>query len=204
MPAVKRRLFNVLAAVSLGLLVVIGSLWARSYRIAHGVRVEKSVWPSADSCVFRYLSVRLVLGNWIVSWGREDYDLRRPDGIEWEHAMDLPTFRKEYVAGIKSYHYAYGVRSGDTGYFLGVPLWHGFGIKRDQRTHLGQTFVSNYAVAPAWPATVVMAFLPVLWVTRAVRCRASARRGRCATCGYDMRATPERCPECGTAVGPAA
>jgi hypothetical protein len=49
-------------------------------------------------------------------------------------------------------------------------------------------------------------FLPISCVPLAVwawRIRRERKRGgtkRCVSCGYDLRATPERCPECGTVV----
>jgi len=55
------------------------------------------------------------------------------------------------------------------------------------------------AAAPHWVPMVAFALPPLLWLRRTRRLRRSRVRGRCAQCGYDLRATPDRCPECGTA-----
>ena len=53
--------------------------------------------------------------------------------------------------------------------------------------HFGWLFALT-AVLPAWRGASVL------------RARRRAARNLCRTCGYDLRASPGRCPECGTAV----
>jgi hypothetical protein len=52
-------------------------------------------------------------------------------------------------------------------------------------------------VAYAIPFAIT-AMLPSIWLLSYRRRRRRARVGLCKVCGYDLRASPARCPECGT------
>ena len=64
----------------------------------------------------------------------------------------------------------------------------------------------------AWGASygtivAVLLVFPAMWLlmtgTRWALSQRKRRRHVCVSCGYDLRATPERCPECGRPVNPA-
>jgi hypothetical protein len=79
---------------------------------------------------------------------------------------------------------------------------------RQSRVRYGWWFRYRQLVVPAWILLALSAPLPAIWITRTLRQRRRAASNRCAACGYDLRATPDRCPECGalpqTAPGSAA
>jgi len=50
---------------------------------------------------------------------------------------------------------------------------------------------------PYWPPIILFAIAPLLWIRAEVRRRRRLASMQCPHCGYDLRATPDRCPECG-------
>jgi hypothetical protein len=81
----------------------------------------------------------------------------------------------------------------------------GFGVGGWTRSpgRLGESYSSVSAIAlilPLWFPALLFAILPALWLRRWRIVRRRTRLGLCQHCGYDLRATPGRCPECGTVV----
>jgi hypothetical protein len=82
------------------------------------------------------------------------------------------------------------------------PLLQTIGFVMDRQTGNlvpGQvTFVVRTVVLPDWFTCLLAAALPAFWIRLTVRRRRRRRLGLCARCGYDLRASFGRCPECGT------
>jgi hypothetical protein len=51
---------------------------------------------------------------------------------------------------------------------------------------------------PNWFLILDCAILPALWIRLRLRKNWRVKRRLCCECGYDLRFTPYRCPECGT------
>lgn len=63
----------------------------------------------------------------------------------------------------------------------------------------GPPAVVRYVI-PDWTLVVAACVIPMLWAARWHRRRVRIAAGRCPECGYDLRASKDRCSECGTPI----
>jgi predicted RNA-binding Zn-ribbon protein involved in translation (DUF1610 family) len=84
-------------------------------------------------------------------------------------------------------------RNGGASWRVVFPVGH-FGLVRwhTASRHGGELTL------PCWFLSIILITPPCVWIFRRSRTRQFENANLCANCGYDLHATPERCPECGT------
>jgi len=163
----RRIAWNSLAVVSAALCLAIAFFDSRSY-FKHDYALRYS----------KGLMIGMGLSDGAIEFQRDvgSYDyLEAPEWIFINAAGDgadpNPTFKSRFLA---------------------------FGLVRTQQvTDDGKQLSDIQIHFPVWVATLMAGLFPIFWtlrLRRQHRCRSS---GLCSSCGYDLRATPDRCPECG-------
>ena len=136
----------------------------------------------------------------------------RPIELAWGDALTGTRYEFALRPGGLVFYTSSGVRpSTEPDVFQGEVRfsrsWEGPGIRYDRGTYRrdGSTF-SSFILATWWPllaCSPALAWWTIRVISRSFACRQRTRKGLCASCGYDLRATPGRCPECGAVPTPA-
>jgi hypothetical protein len=197
----RRKLFNLASAVSLIMFVATGVLWILSYSWSMSVRYVHDS-PAINQLVqIHYHVVALRGGFSLYLW---HHHATTPESVNellddhnWHPALELLSARVEEIdAAQKGYQlppqsYLFKPTSPSP---LGFQFSSLRGVYRGNHAWM-------YAVAiPFWLPVTLFSILPILTIRRIRRSQVRAKRGLCRACGYDLRATLDRCPECGTPV----
>ena len=183
-----RRLLNLLTGLSLLLCVAVMLLWVRSYlvrdwvgrlqfqRHGDGLRGNEWVfWSGQGDAAIVFL--------WYPFHPPPDLfdaDLSRQPEVEWvrhKETVDFGSYARPIVPD-NSTGFSYEIGGDPT--------------NSETTSSIGVAF-------PLWSAVLATAVLPLTRFIRWQRRRSRRQVGLCGSCGYDLRATPGRCPACGTA-----
>jgi hypothetical protein len=193
-PAIVRRLFRILfnsaTAVSLVLCFATAGLWVRGYLVTDSWFVQ--TWTvEGDRSRWTQDTLRCGRGGFGMARIVQYFDSKEAAALMARYES-LPT------------HSATSAKYPDFN-FGDTPVWGGFKHGAFAHDDAGAPAVQRppkvYGwqwVVPLWAVVPPLAILPAVSAWRLFRRWRRVGVGCCPICGYDLRATPDRCPECGT------
>ena len=202
----------VIVALSLLLLTACAltvAAWVRSYWV-----IDEWSMANADGEVVAVVSYQGAIhhtrSGTSAAARRWSYDEHRvPEGATWSHLYTMPGYvawqRLGFVRIQRGRPAAagpvtpFGAPSGTTGPIAAATAPVGFAGRQSVTPWL--IFASYDAwIVPYWALAAATGFIPAMWVPWFARRVVRRRRSLCIRCGYDLRASTGRCPECGTAI----
>src|SRR5687768_12185993 len=164
-----RILFNAMTVLSLLFCVASAVLWVRGYWRSDGFGWARPQ-PPGGQWTFFLNAASGGGGFWmnVGTQGPRKQDASTPEGWYWNVLGQPP---RPYRA-------------------ISVTNRWGFG----HQIVGGGRVRSRAFVFPAWWPTALFAVLPLCRLALAIRRRRRIVEGHCKSCGYDLRATPGRCP----------
>ena len=166
----KRRLFNILSAVSLLLCIFVVVVWMYGF-----FWVERFAERNGRSSI-------TIEPNWICCTAEADKGTLpvpdpRPWAWTWTNHTRMPPERSTWRFDPPF--------APDT---------------MDVLEANGRVVTRHMFYLPYWLPALVAGLMPGIWLWGRWTIRFRRKHGLCLNCGYDLRASKERCPECGTPV----
>ena len=203
-----RFLFNLLATTSTLLALACANAWPESYW--HGRHIGLHTLRGTSDILEQQWDMNSDRGAVRLAYSREQFrqspshwiivDESNPNSYSWIlHSVPGGTYVLLLsTAGQKWHDFAYGkvsTSSSDDSNRRSIHL-------PPPAPPAPPTKVEDqivYVRFPYWFPTLLASILPIAWCYRRYIGK-QLSPNHCRTCGYDIRATPTRCPECGTEI----
>jgi hypothetical protein len=203
MKRLRTQLFNLLTVLSFLLFLGIGVIWVRSYMYMDfyawvnqpPIYIQPGVGPATDAPSYMEYGVGVYSDFGEFTFWKLHDDYATGKDFNPDVAKQIISLKKLCVADYEIYSRAQSLKMQDV---IAARNW-AFHLRMDDHEGDGRNFHSHAISVPYWFPAALFAITPALWLKRELKWLRGRAVGRCRACGYDMRATPDRCPECGRA-----